>query len=193
MSSEQFNLNYKFGADLREVPEDPASMLAYAELMMSEAKKIIKTGTKTNLRALVKFLGEAGGYYRILGKTEAAKHALEQSLALIDEHKLGINYWSVHTLRYGEVLRMKQDFLGAETAFKAVSEIADRYAEVAELKDFALQHLGKLYFDQKEFKKAREYFDQAMIIRKKKGSKELINSTEFALRALTLREKQSRP
>lgn len=179
-----FNLNYRFAADLREIPEDKDSMLAYAEFMMSEAKKLQKAGVQQNLRALVKFLGEAGTYYRLLEKTEAAANALEQSLALIEQYKLGINYWAVHTIRYGEVLQQKQDYLGAETAFKAVYEIAERHPDLEELKDFCLQHLGKLYFAQKDYKKARPFFTQALQIRQNKGDKQLIGSTEFAIRAL---------
>jgi tetratricopeptide (TPR) repeat protein len=189
MSDTKYNLNYRFGADLREVPEDAESMLRYAEFMISESKKLQKEKPLQNPRALVKFLGEAGSYYRILGKNEAAHHALEECLSLIDTHQLGISYWAVNAIRLGEVFRAQKDILAAETAFKAVLEMADRSQDVLAFKDFSLQHLGKLYYDQKNFTQARTCFQEALQIREKKGDPALIESTQFALRVLTMRLK----
>jgi tetratricopeptide (TPR) repeat protein len=189
MAEIKYNLNYRFGADLREVPEDSVSMLCYVEFMMNEAKKMQKVIPLQNPRALVKFLGEAGSYYRILGKNEPAQCALEECLKLIDAHQLGISYWAVNTIRLGEVLRAQKDFLGAETAFKAVLEMAERNQDVMVMKDFSLQHLGKLYYDQKNFSQARICFQEALEIREKKGDKALIESTQFALRNLNMRVK----
>ncbi|MBX3039120.1 MAG: hypothetical protein KF789_00260 [Bdellovibrionaceae bacterium] len=182
MTSPQYNLNYKYGADLREIPEDPASMQAYVDLLLNELKKL----TAEQPRLSVKFLGEVGSYARMLGKTEAAHHALEKSLTLIDQHDMGLPLWGVHSLRYGEVMRAKKDELAAETAFHSVLEMSLRHPEIRELEDFALQHLGKLRFSQKKFKEAEDLFRQALAIRKKKAIPELIQSTELALRVLLM-------
>lgn len=168
--------------------EDPASMLAYVEFMISEVKLIRDPPPADQVRPLVKFLGEIGAYAKILKKPEMALRALERSLALIDEHDLGARTWAVHTLRYGDALRFQGDKLGAETAFRSVLEMGARSPDVAELRDFAWQHLGKLRFDHKENKDAEECFKKALEIRQRLGVKELIASTELALRVLKMKK-----
>ncbi|HRO67372.1 MAG TPA: hypothetical protein PL182_07400 [Pseudobdellovibrionaceae bacterium] len=182
MTTPQYNLNYKYGADLREIPEDAASMQAYVDFLLTELKKL----TAEQPRLSVKFLGEIGSYARMLGKTEAAHQALDKSLSLIDQHEMGLPLWGVHSLRYGEVMRAKKDDLAAETAFHSVLEMSRRHPEICELEDFALQHLGKLRFSQKKFKEAETFFREALELRKKKAVPELIQSTELALRVLLM-------
>lgn len=193
-----FNLNYRFGADLREIPENPGSMLAYVDFLIGEIRKLkIEDPAREgeipgNVRAVVKLLGEVGSYAKILKKLEAARNALDKSLSLIDQYQLGLGTWAVHTLRYGDVLRFQNDALGAETAFRSVLEMAERRPELQELADFGWQHLGKLYFDGKEMKKAEECFLKALELRKKKGVKELTDSTELALRVLAMKRDGAR-
>lgn len=182
MASAPYNLNYKYGADLREIPEDPVSMQAYLDLLLTELKKL----TAEQPRLSVKFLGEIGSYARLLGKTEAAQQALDKSLSLIDQHDMGLRLWGVHSIRYGEVMRAKRDELAAETAFHSVLEMSRRHLEIRDLEDFALQHLGKLRFSQKKFKEAEIFFREALELRKKKAVPELIQSTELALRVLLM-------
>lgn len=183
----KYNLNYRIGPDLREMAEDPKSMLSYVEFMIAEVKFIPAPPPSNRVRPLVKFLGEIGAYAKILRKPEVAVRALEHSLSLIDLHNLGARTWAIHTLRYGDALRFQGDRLGAETAFRSVLEMGTRSPEVAELRDFAFQHLGKLFFDFKEMKPAEECFTKALEIRKRLGVKELIDSTELALRVLKMK------
>lgn len=193
-----FNLNYRFGADLREIPENPASMQAYVDFLIGEIRKLKiekpahEGEIPANVRAVVKLLGEVGSYAKILKKPEAARNALDKSLSLIDQYQLGLGTWAVHTLRYGDVLRFQNDALGAETAFRSVLEMAERQPAIAELADFAWQHLGKMYFDGKQLKKAEDCFLKALEIRKKKGVKELTESTELALRVLAMKRDGAR-
>lgn len=188
MSTPSFNLNYKYGADLREIPEDPASMQAYVDFLLRELKKLAPDLPRLS----VKFLGEIGSYARMLGKTEAAHQALDKSLSLIDQHEMGLPLWAVHSLRYGEVMRAKNDELAAETAFRSVLEMSRRHPEIRELEDFALQHLGKLRFSQRKFQEAEELFRQALELRKRKAVPELIQSTELALRVLLMTRDRTR-
>ncbi|MBX2989302.1 MAG: tetratricopeptide repeat protein [Bdellovibrionaceae bacterium] len=185
-----FNLQYRFGTDLKPIPEDKASMQSYVDFLLKEIKKIpfpaapaVSDAARPpeNLRALVKFLGEVGSYSIILGKHEGAAKALEKSLELIENFQLGSAAWAVHTLRYGDVLRLKKDDLGAETAFRSVLEFQARDASLAELEDFAWQHLGRLRFDQGQLKEAEEFFTKALELRQKKNIPELVSTTQFAL------------
>src|SRR3954463_9195977 len=103
MAAEKINLNYKFDAKLREIPEDPESMQAYLNFLQSRVKLVRPTDIGT-CRALVKILGEIGAYGKILGKTDMALGALKKSLQLIDERNMGLVIWAVHTLRFGDTL-----------------------------------------------------------------------------------------
>lgn len=191
MPAPKFNLNYRIAHDLREVPEDRASMRAYVDFVALEAKRV-KVGAPAPVRpaeeappparAAVKLLGEVGSYARILGDLKLARASLERSLELIDEHQLGVLAWAVHTLRFAEVLRDEKDWLGAETACSSVLELSHRDATLRELEDFAWQALGKLRFAQSDFAGAESAFEEALRRRKTKNTPELVASTELALR-----------
>lgn len=185
MKHPPFNLNYRFGADLREIPEDSSSMQAYVDLLIQKVREIPSPSPNGDgARSLVKLLGEIGAYAKILGKLDAAERALEKSLSLIDRYQLGIEIWAVHTLRYADVLRFRGQALEAETAFRSVLEMRQRDPSLADIEDFAWQHLGKLLFDQADWKGAEGAFQRALELRKSKNSPELLASTEFALRIL---------
>lgn len=188
MAKRPYNLGYKFGGDLRALPDDRASMQAYVDFLLAEVKLIANPPPLDRIRALVKFLGEIGAYANILMKPQMAIKALEKSLVLIDEHGLGNPVWAAHTLRYGDALRFSGDRLGAETAFRSVLEMVKRSKDIAEYEDFAWQHLGKLHFEAKEWPEAEACFGRALDIRRRKGQKELIESTEVALRVLKMKK-----
>lgn len=192
MSKPAYNLDYSFGPDLREVPADPASMQAYVDALIAKIREIrvgkpriegpgLPLQPGDNARVLVKLLGEIGTYSKILRKLEAAERALEKSLALIDEHQLGLEVWAVHTLRFADVRRFQGQSLDAETAYRSVLTLRERHPILGELEDFAWQHLGKLHFDLGEWDKAEAAFNKALEIRRRKNLTELITSTELAL------------
>lgn len=181
---EEFNLNYKFGADLREIPENAKSMQSYLDFLQQALQRISEPPQEDQIRVSVKLLGEVGSYGKILRKLDLAQQALEKSLALIDKHQLPIEIWAVHTIRYGDVKRFQAEYLDAQASFHAVIEMVQRKPSIAHLEDFAWQHLGKLFFDQKKRQDAEACFQKALALRKKKNIKELIDSTELALRVL---------
>lgn len=194
MGKKSYNLDYKIGPNLREVPADPVEMQSYVDLLIGKIRELKVGKPRTpgpglpvepgeNARALVKLLGEIGAYSKMLGKLEAAERALEKSLALIDEHQLGIDVWAVHTLRFADVRRFQGQALDAETAFRSVLIMRERHPSLAELEDFAWQHLGKLHFDLAEWDKAEAAFTKALEIRRRKNVPELLASTEMALKA----------
>lgn len=187
----KFNLNYRFDAQLREVPEDRKSMRSYVDFLQIEVRRVKVPppspvrdveAPSDPARAAVKFLGEIGSYAKILGDLKEAREALEKSLELIESHQLGRIAWAVHTLRYGDVLKFQQEDLAAETAFRSVLEMSLRHSELRELEDFAYQHLGKLAIERKDRKGAEEFLMKALALRKQKKLPELIASTELALR-----------
>jgi tetratricopeptide (TPR) repeat protein len=182
MSSDKFNLNYKHNADMKAVPDDRNSMQAYVDFLLERVTKV-KLDSE-NLRAMVKIYGEIGTYANILGNYDLAEQYLKKALTLIDEKKLGILSWATNTIRYGDTLRFKKDLLGAETAYRSVLEMAGRFPELKDLEDFAWQHLGKLKITEGDLKIAQDYLSKARALREKKGIKELIDSTDIALKII---------
>lgn len=188
MTRQAYNLDYRIGADLRAVPADGASMQAYVEFLRDQLKNVPRPVPADRVRAVVKLLGEIGAYAVILKKETMAAAALEQSLALIDEHGLGSRAWAIHTLRYGDALRYQKNELGAETAYRSVIELSGRDPEVKDLDHFAWQDLGKLKFEQKNWAEAELCFENALRLRKIIGIKELVEATELVLRVLKMKK-----
>ena len=166
---------------LRDVPEDRASMQAYVDFL-EERVKVIDIHEGEAYRAAVKLYGEIGAYAKMLGRPEIAIAALTKSLKIIDDKKMSVSVWAIHTLRYGDALRYNNDALGAETSFRSVIEMADRFSELKDLEDFAWQHLGKLKFEEGDVSGAMDCLNKAKAIRAKKGVKELIDNTDSALK-----------
>jgi tetratricopeptide (TPR) repeat protein len=191
MAAEKFNLNYKYGANLKPIMEDKESVKAYISFLQDRLQKI-KPGQDAADKITVKLLGEIGTYAKNVGKLDLALSSLEKSLDIINDKNLGIGLWAANTLRYGDALRFKNDFLGAETAFRSVLEMIDRHPQIADYEDFAWQHLGKLKYDEGDLKSALEFLEKAKVIREKKGIKELLDSTNQALRVLQMKANNKR-
>lgn len=168
-------------------------MQAYVDFLAAQLKHLPTPVPVDQARVAVKFLGEIGAYAKILRKPDVALHALTRSLDLIDQHRLGMRTWAVHTMRYGDALRFQGEKLAAETAFRSVLEMGARDKDAADLRDFAWQHLGKLHFDYKETAEAETCFLKALEIRKRLGIKELIESTELALRVMKMKKPTGYP
>ena len=66
--------------------------------------------------------------------------------------------------------------------FHNIIEMCENQKEVSEYLHFAIQHLGKCYFDQQEYDVALQCFNDSLEIRKKIGDAALIESTQFAIR-----------
>jgi hypothetical protein len=69
----------------------------------------------------------------------------------------------------------------AEQIFDDVLDMCEKQDELSLFKNFALQHLGKLNFDLGDYDVALAYFEKALILRKIKGDKELIERTNFTI------------
>lgn len=185
-SLNQFNLNYKFNSKLRPVMEDPESVNRYISFLQ-ERLTIVKPDQPEADKIQVKLLGEIGAYAKDIGKVDLSLQTLQKSLNIIEEKNLGLRQWATHTLRYADALRYKKEFLAAETGFRSVLTMIGRHPELRDFEDFAWQHLGKLKFDEGQLKAATECFEKAKEIRVKKGIKELLESTEYALKVTQIK------
>jgi tetratricopeptide (TPR) repeat protein len=123
-------------------------------------------------------LGYLGNVARLLGDADAAETRLRESLALAEE--LGDERSAVVALlRLGDAYRCAGDPAAAEPLLRA----AFARAEVAgpELRDFALQHLGKTLLALGRTDEARRCLEDARELRRAKGDATLLASTDAAL------------
>jgi len=170
-----YNLEYSFNTDLREIPDDSKSMLSFvkaSELKLADIKDHFER---------VKILGEMGSYARILERLDEAEKYLNEAVALIDKHDLGINLWAQNGLRLAHIYQWQSRYEIAEEIFTDIEEMCEMKKELSSFHHFAIQHCGKFYFQVGMTELALEYFEEALEQRKKLGDKSLIDSTKYAI------------
>ncbi|MBD0329460.1 MAG: hypothetical protein ICV64_05080 [Thermoleophilia bacterium] len=163
---------------LRARPTDARAVrdaLARAETALAAARR------GGDRRAEQRLLGYVGNARRLLGHHEAAVADLRESRRLAE--RLGDQRAAVVALaRLGEALRCADRSEEAvRTLRRAEREAA---ASAAELRHFALQHLGKALLDAGDDAGARACLGEALALRRARGDAELVASTEAALRLL---------
>ena len=171
----EYNLNYTFNDQLRDIPENPKDVLNYI-LEEKEKLKSIKEPKKR-----VAILGKIGSFARMLEKLDDAEAFLGEALELINEHDLGVKLWVANGIRLAHVYQWMGALDIAEEMFFNIVEMCEEKKEVSEYLNFALQHFGKFHFDLGEYEEALEYFEEAMELRKNIDDESLIKSTQFAI------------
>lgn len=169
-----YNLNFKIGDNLREVPEFLGGYkkgITYLEEQAAQAANDEEKG---------KCLSTLGVLKRISGDPEASlsdfKNAADlfencsnRKLALINELRIGVSY---------KFLNRHAD---AESVFAKLEAHLKANPRHKGLMDFIYHHRGKNEFEQGNHQKALSAFQFALKLRKSKGNKELINSTQSAI------------
>ncbi len=128
----------------------------------------------------IKKMGKAGNLLKILERFDEAEAIFAKVKLLIEA---GSKAELVNQLRWADVKRYRGHFSEAQTMFEHCLKTARINAAFEDYKDFALQHLGKLYFDTRRYESAIECFREALKIRESKADVELIESTQLALNA----------
>jgi tetratricopeptide (TPR) repeat protein len=170
-----YNLNYSFNTDLREVPENKEQMLAY----VCASKNKLESTREPSER--VKILGEMGSYLRILENLDQAEEFLNEAMSLIDEHDLGIKLWVQNGIRLAHIYQWQGRYELAEQMFYDLEEMCELKKEVSEYLHFVLQHIGKFNFQVGSFDEALECFKEALALREKSGDQSLIDSSMYAI------------
>ena len=129
----------------------------------------------------VRIKGTIGVYCRLLGRLDEAESYLTEALSLIERNKLSQNLWVQQAIRRAHVAQWKQQFPQAEAMFLKAVSICETDPTCSEYLDFAVQHLGKCYFDQHQYARALKCFERALEIRRYKKISDLISSSEFAI------------
>ncbi len=153
------NLLYKFDEKFREIPIN-------REGMEVEVEKMIEEFSKTND---LRLSSKIGVYLRILGRVEEGLFYIKNSHKY---NKKGEIYYIIDSIRLLSCYQWLSDFYKCNKIIKELEGM-----ELYNYKDFFLQHCGKVYFDEKNYLKAKDAFRKALVIRKEKGDKELIQST----------------
>lgn len=166
----------KLDENLREVVSQPAR-LAYA--LRRGRKRLQQDRDDGNDTQILRTLGYLTDACRVAGELDAAvaygQEALERSRAAGNR-----NAEVANLIRLGEAHKYRDEHTIAEALFReALALSADGEAQA--LHDFALQHLGKCLLEMARYDESIAYLERALELRREKGLKPLIDSTEQAL------------
>lgn len=157
-----------FDSDLRERAENPSEVLEHISVLQKHLSASSDSLEKAKIH------GEIGHWFKVLGQWEQAIECFHRALESAPRDAL----LATLEIRLADTLRLKGDFAEALRKFNQFSK--DKL-EWSKLEDFYHQHLGKLYFDQKQYKEALKCFQSAWVLRDKKQNAELLKSTELAI------------
>ena len=161
---------------LREKSSDPTKI----KQAIDKAEALLVQRTNSITKDEEHFLnGTLGNLYRILGEPKIAvtyltlnlKHAIEEG-----NHTREI----ISLIRLGEALKYDNKHANALEKFNRALALCTETGNQS-YTDFALQHKGKCLLELNNVEDAIVCFQDALEIRKEKGIRSLINSTEVAL------------
>jgi tetratricopeptide (TPR) repeat protein len=165
-----FDLTYFYDEELRAHPNNKQSMSTFVETLLVEMRNSPD----------IQKMGEAGGLLKILERFDEAEVLFARAKLLI---VAGSKAELVNQLRWADVKRYRGHFSEAQAMFEDCLSAIQANTSFENYKDFALQHLGNLYFDTRRYESAIECFSEALKIRESKADVELIESTQLALNA----------
>lgn len=119
---------------------------------------------------------------RSLDLFEEAESSIKTALQLIFENNLGIGKETQNKIRLAHVYQEKKDFKQSSALFDEIIKTCRTNPSAEPLLHFALQHAGKNYFDQGQYQKARDFFEETLKIRKTiSAPQDQLESTQMAL------------
>ncbi|MBC97918.1 MAG: hypothetical protein CME63_09220 [Halobacteriovoraceae bacterium] len=173
-----FNMNYSYGEDLREVPDDAVAMKRGLEWLQDQ---LIEIPEEDKVQQTI-LLSQISGFARIIGDLDLAEQSLIQAIELLKDFKREDQIFAMK-LRLAIVYQYRESFTKAERIYsdslKAIGTTTD--SRIKKYHDFVFQHYGKLKYDQGFYKEALDFFMRAYEERIIKGDLELVSSTEFAI------------
>lgn len=169
-------LEFIFDENLRDVPCDPNGLREYTNELGSSLLSTIEPKKRARI------LGEIGVHLRCLGDLDSAEGRLLESLKIIKDNHLGVKQEVQQKIRLAHTLQWKKDFNQSNLLFDEVLTLCRSCKEAGDYLDFALQHAGKNFFDQGEYRKALGYFSEAMVLRNsRQAPSDQIESTALAI------------
>lgn len=173
-----FNMEFSYGDDLREVPEDTHQMKKGLDWLQD---KLVELGPDDNKKAAV-LLSHIGGFARIMGDFDLSEKCYLDAARVFEELKMSEQVFATK-LRLAVTYQYKGNHTkSSEIYSKAIQVIrSSKSQSVKAYLDFALQHYGKQKFEMKLYQDALDLFMETLELRIIKGDLELISSTEFAI------------
>ena len=168
---------FHFDSDLKEVPDNFEEWKSFCNELKSKLNDPLSLEEELQC---YEFLGVAK---RILRELQEAEAYLQKAVSLAHTYPK-ISRLIQNLIRLAHVYQWAGEFEKSQGFFDQAGElISDN--EVSEYLVAAYrQHLGKLYFDQGKFEKAREEFELALSIRTKiSAPKDQIESSQMSLEA----------
>ncbi len=161
-----FNMNFTYGDDLKEVPEDAVAMKKGADWLQ---EKIDELDESDKVQQTI-LLSQLSGFARILGDLDLAETSIVQAIEILKEFKREDQIFAMN-LRLAIVYQYRANFAKADqiytSSLKEIETSGDK--KLKKYHDFVLQHYGKLKFDQGFYKEALDYFMRAYEERIVKG------------------------
>jgi tetratricopeptide (TPR) repeat protein len=164
---------YGFDNTLKEIPFDRDEYISYRDQLQKE----LAVCDSASRRSLLESLGMC---VRIMGDLDLAEKYLTEAVVLSQTEPM----WKLaqNKMRLAHVYHWKSNFVKAHQLFDETKTILSAERDIVPLQASYHQHLGKLYFDQKNYAYALSEFEKALAIRKDlRLSEDLISSSQFAI------------
>ena len=174
MLESPFDVSYRIGDDLRDVPNDADQGCNALSWLNSQLEKT------ADCRQQAQLLGLMGSYARLLGDLPTAQRHI--ALAIDKAQSVGdIQLKTANRIRLAHVYHWQENYAESEALFDAVIERCQSIPELKMYLDFAYQHAGKCKFDRKQYEAALSYFEAALLLRMSKLDQSLVSSTQYAI------------
>ena len=162
---------------LRTVFDHPEAVRHHIENLLLRLQEEKNSLNRARIHA------EIGNYKRGLGELVSAEEHLLAAIAIVEHRAEGRRQAVVYGIRLAHVYHWQAKWSVALEMFNRLLEKTN-LSEFHSLKDFVLQHRGKMYFDQGRMQDALDDFESALALRLVKSDQELVDSTQHALTAV---------
>lgn len=165
-----------FDENLRDIPANRDVTQAYVDKLKESLTHTLESYERVGL------LGEIGVYQRQLEELDDSEKYLRLALEIIESKALGIKLETQQKIRLAHTLQWKQSFTDSNVLFFEIILICRQNQEARQYLDFALQHAGKNFFDERKWSEALNLFEEALTLRQKRNApRDQIESTETAI------------
>jgi tetratricopeptide (TPR) repeat protein len=172
----RFDVSFHIDEKLHEIPNNPEQMQQALDYLQEQ----LLNPNAVDERVQARLYGLIGVYARILGDFCQAREALMAAIALSKELK-DVRLLALNLLRLAQVYQWQHQY---ELSDRLIEEALSYYTNNPTLSaylDFAYQYAGKCKFEQQQYQKAHWYFEQALIIRQRRGNPSLLKATQLVL------------
>ncbi len=171
------NMNYYFGNDLREHPEDKIAFKKGIDYLIKQLEQ------KEEVIEQAKLLSKIGTYQRIAGFFNASLLHLKKAKQLLEESNHQ-HLFLINEIRLAHTFQFLKQFEQADACYQHIEDYITKHPSHKNLLHFVYQHNGKNYFDQQQYELAETCICKALELHKVMGNEGLIESSAFALKVI---------